>query len=226
MVFRIIAGLSIIGLAGRLAYTRFKERTIIGGAQTGSLSRTAYLHWLSRNILSLFRPSGWRPLRAYYDYCLSFHSTPVMKGIFKGLVWSGLFLALSGIGFALFSPRGLFGIFLLLHVVAGGIFSVCLAADVVFRAKEYYLALEALALGRRLFRTFLDGFSSPYLRSLTYWSFALSGFILVITALFSMVPYFSFRAQLALVETHRWSALAAVLIAMFFFDTVLPRPEK
>ncbi len=226
MVFRIIAGLSIAALAGRLAYTRFKERTIIGGAQAGSLSRTAYLQWLSRTVLSLFGPSGWQSLRALYGYCLSFHTTPLMKSIFAGLLWSAAFLVLSGIGFALFSPRGLFGIFLLLHVVAGGIFAVCLAVDVVLRAKEYFLALEVLALGRRLFRTFLDSFSSPYLRSLTYWGFALSGFILVITALFSMVPYFSFRTQLALVETHRWSALAAVLIAMIFFDTVLPRPEK
>jgi hypothetical protein len=225
MVFRIIAALSIAGLAGRLAYIRFREGTILSGAQAGSLSRTAYFRWLGRNALSLFSPSGWRSLRSLYDYCLTFHTTLLMKVVFSGLIWSSLFLALSGIGFALFSPRGLFGMFLLLHVVAGGIFAVCLAIDVFLRAKEYSFAFEVLARGRRSFRSFLDSFSPPLLGSLLFWSFALAGFILVLTALFSMVPYFSFRAQLALVETHRWSALGAVLVAMVFFDTVL-RPEK
>jgi hypothetical protein len=226
MVFRIVAALSIASLAGRLAYIRFREGTIIGGAQVGSLTRTACLRWLGRNVLSLFKASGWRSVRALYDYCLTFHATQLMKVVFAGLIWSSVFLALSGIGFALFSPRGLFGVFLLLHVVAGGIFAVCLSIDVVLRAKEYNFALEVLALGRRSFRSFLDSFSPPLLRSLLFWGFALSGFILVLTALFSMVPYFSLSTQLALVETHRWSALGAVLVAMVFFDAVLPRPEK
>jgi len=226
MVFRIVAALSIAGLAERLAYLRFRESTILGGAQAGSFSRTAYFRWLGRNALSLFGPSGWRSLRVLYDYCLTFHATALMKVVFSGLVWSSLFLALSGIGFALFSPRGLFGIFLLLHVVAGGLFAVCLAIDVVLRAKEYNFALEVLALGRRSFRSFLDSFSTPLRRSLLFWGFALAGFILVITALFSMVPYFSLSTQLVLVETHRWSALGAVLVAMIFFDAALPRPGK
>jgi hypothetical protein len=40
-----------------------------------------------------------------------------------------------------------------------------------------------------------------------------------------MLPYFSFRTQVGLVEAHRWSALAAVLAAMAFVDSVLPRKE-
>ncbi len=226
MVFRIVAALSIAGLAGRLAYLRFRESTILGGAQAGSFSRTAYFRWLGRNALSLFGPSGWRSLQTLYAYCLTFHTTVLMKIVFSGLVWSSLFLALTGIGFAVFSPRGLFGIFLLLHVVAGGVFAVCLAIDVFLRAKEYNFALEVLAPGRRSFRSFLDSFSSPLHRSLLFWAFALAGFILVVTALFSMVPYFGLDTQLALVETHRWSALGAVLVAMIFFDAVLPRPQK
>jgi hypothetical protein len=226
MVFRIVAVLSIAGLAGRLVYLRFRESTILGGAQAGSFSRTAYFRWLGRNALSLFGSSGWRSLQTLYAYYLTFHTTALMKAVFSGLAWSSLFLALSGIGLAIFSPRGLFGIFLLLHVVAGGIFAVCLAIDVVLRAKEYNFALEILALGRRSFRSFLDGFSRPLLRSLLFWGFVLAGFILILTALFSMVPYFSLDTQFVLVETHRWSALVTVLIAITFFDAVLPRPEK
>ncbi len=226
MVFRVIAALSIAGLAGRLAYIRFREGTILRGAQAGSLSRTAYFRWLGRNALSLLSPSGWRSIRSLYDYCLTFQPTRLMKAVFSGLAWSSIFLALSGIGFALFSPHGLFGIFLLLHVIAGGIFALCLAIDVVLRAKEYDFVLDVLALGRRSIRLLLDNYSPPLHRSLLFWGCALAGFILVVTALFSMVPYFSFSTQLALVETHRWSGLAGLLMAMLFFDTVLPRPEK
>jgi hypothetical protein len=226
MVFRIVAALSIAGLAGRLAYLRFRDSTILSGAQAGSFSRTAFFRWLSRSALSLFGPSSWRSLQALYAYCLTFHATAFMKIVFSGLVGSSIFLALSGIGLAVFSPRGLFGIFLLFHVVAGGIFAVCLTIDVVLRAKEYNFALEILALGRKSFRSFLDSFSSPLHRSLLFWGFSLAGFILIVTALFSMVPYFSLSTQVALVETHRWSALVAVLVAMIFFDAVLPRPEK
>ena len=226
MVFRIVAALSIAGLAGRLAFIRFKKGTFFAGAQAGSLSWPAYFRWLGRNALSLSRPSGWRSLRTLYDYCLTFHPTPVEKAVFSGLAWSSLFLALSGIGFALFSPRGLFGVFLLLHVVAGGIFAVCLAADIFLRAKEYDFALEVMTLGRRPFRSLLDGASLPLHRSLLFWGFSLAGLVLIVTALFSMVPYFALNTQLALVGVHRWSALAAVLIAMLFCDAVLPRPER
>jgi hypothetical protein len=226
MVFQIIAPLSIAGLAGRLAYVRFREGTILSGAQAGSLSWSAYFRWIGRSILSLAGPSGWLSLRSLYNYCLTFHTTPLMKVVFSCLAWSSAFLALSGIGFALFSPRGLFGIFLLLHVIAGGLFALCLAVDVVLRAKEYNIALEVLAAGRRSIRSFLENYSPPLHRSLLFWGFAFAGFILVVTALFSMVPYFSLSTQQGLVETHRWSGLVAVLIAMIFFDAVLPHPEK
>lgn len=226
MLFRIIAVLSIVGLAGRLAYIRFREETFIAGARAGSLSWSAYFSWVLRKTSSHAGSLGWRSLRALYDYCLTFHTRPLMKAVFSGLAWSAFFLALSGIGFALFSPRGLFGVFLLLHVIAGGIFAVCLAAEVVLRAKEYNLALEVLAHGRRPFWPFQESSSPPLNRSLFFWGFALAGLVLTVTALSSMVPYFSLDTQLTLTAVHRWSGLVAVLAAMLFFDAVLPRPER
>lgn len=226
MLFRIIAIFSVAGLAGRLAYIRFREETFIAGAQAGSLSWSAYFRWVLRRMGSLAGSLGWRSLRALYNYCLTFHTEPLMKAVFSGLAWSAFFLALSGIGFALFSPRGLFGVFLLLHVVAGGMFAVCLAAEVILRAKEYNLALEVLAHGRKPFRPFQETFYPPLNRSLFFWGFALAGLVLTITALSSMVPFFNLDTQLALIQVHRWSGLIAVLLAMLFFDAVLPRPER
>ncbi len=226
MLYRIFAVLSVAGLAVRLTYIRFREETFLAGAQTGSLSLSAYFSWAQNKMRSLGGSLGWRSLRALYGYCLTFHTTALQKGVFSGLAWSAVFLALSGIGFALFSPRGLFGLLLLLHAVSGGLFAVCLAAEVVLRGGEYNLALEVLAHGRRPFWPFQGSFSPPLNRSLYFWAFSLAGLVLTVTALFSMVPYFSLDTQLALIEVHRWSGLIAVLLAMLFFDAVLPRPER
>jgi hypothetical protein len=61
---------------------------------------------------------------------------------------------------------------------------------------------------------------------LLFWLFIVSGLFLAATALFSMLPYFSLKTQVGLVETHRYSALLALLTAIVFFDTViLPRDK-
>ena len=225
MFFRIISTISLLGLAGRLTYLRFRHDTVSAGAQTGSLSRAAYFRWLGRGITALIRPAGWKWLRATYAYCCTVYPPPLLKWILVGLATSVIYLAASGFAFAIFSPRGLFGIPLLLHVVAGGVFAISLTADVIFRAKEYSSIIEVFTSGGRPLGYLLGLFSRPLRQSFLYWVFVISGLALVSTALFSMLPYFSFRTQLGLVETHRWSALAAALSAMAFFDSLLPRKE-
>jgi hypothetical protein len=149
----------------------------------------------------------------------------MLKWVFVALSASYTYLAVSGLAFALFSPRGLFGIPLVLHVVAGGIFAVCLAADVIVRAKEYSSIIEVFTAGGRPMGYLLGLFSRPLRQSVLYWAFVLSGLALITTALFSMLSYFSLRTQVGLIGTHRWAALAAALSAMAFFDAVLPRKE-
>ena len=225
MFFRLISAVSLLGLAGRLTYLRFRHDVVSAGAQTGSLSRAAYFRWLGRGLTALFQPAGWQWLRATYAYCCTVYPPPMLKWIFVGLSTCFIYLAASGFVFAIFSSRGLFGIPLLLHVVAGGLFAVSLAADVIFRAKEYSSIIEVFTSGRRPLGYLLGLFSRPLRQSFLYWVFVISGLALVSTALLSMLPYFSYRTQLGLVETHRWSALAAALSAMAFFDSVLPRKE-
>lgn len=225
MLFRILSAFSLLALAGRLTYLRFRHDTVQAGAQPGSLSRAAYLRWLGRGVASLFQPAGWRWVRATYAYCCTLYSPPILKWIFVGMSTSFIYLALSGFAFALFSPRGLFGIPLLFHVVAGGVFAVSLAADVIVRAKEYGSIIEVFTSGGRPMGYLLGLFSRPLRQSVLFWVFVISGLALISTALFSMLPYFSFRTQLSLVEAHRWGALAAVLAAMAFFDSVIPRKE-
>jgi hypothetical protein len=225
MLFRIVSAVSLLGLAGRLTYLRFRHDTVVAGAQTGSLSTAAYFRWLGRGIASLFQPVGWQWLRSTYAYCCTVYPPPLLKWVFVGLSTSFIYLALSGFAFAIFSPRGLFGIPLFFHALAGGVFAVSLAADVIVRAKEYGSIIEVFTSGGRPMAYLVGLFSRPLRQSLLYWVFVIAGLALVSTALFSMLPYFSFRTQLALVETHRWCALAAALSAMAFFDSVLPHKE-
>lgn len=225
MLFRIVSVISLLAAAGRLTYLRFRHDTVVAGAQTGSLSTAAYFRWLGRGIASLFHPAGWRWLRSTYAYCCTVYPPPLLKWVFMALSASLIYLAASGFAFAIFSPRGLFGIPLLLHVVTGGVFAVSLAADVIVRAKAYGSIIDAFTSGGRPMGYLIGLFSRQLRQSLLYWVFVISGLALVTTALFSMLPYFSFRTQVVLVETHRWSALAAALSAMAFFDSVLPRKE-
>jgi hypothetical protein len=225
MLFRIVCLISILGLTGRLTYLRFRHDTLLAGAQTGSLSWPAYFRWLGRGLTSLFKASGWQWLRSTYAYCCTVYPPPLLRWVFVALSASLIYLAASGFAFAVFSPRGLFGIPLLFHVVAGGIFAVSLAADVIVRAKEYSSIIEAFTSGGRPMAYLISLFSRRLRQSVLYWAFIIASLVVASTALSSMLPFFSFRTQLGLVETHRWSALAAALAAMAFFDSVLPRKE-
>jgi hypothetical protein len=212
MLFRIISVISLLGLAVRLSYLRFRDDTVLAGAQPGSLSRGAYFHWLGRRLTTLFQPEGWQWLRATYGYFCSRYQPRMLKWIFVVLSTSLIYLAVSGLAFAILSPRGLFGIPLLLHVVAGGIFAVSLAAHAIVRAKEYSSLIDVFTSGGRPVGYLVGLFSRPLRQSVLYWVFVMAGLALVITALFSMLSYFSFRTQLGLVETHRWSALVSTLL--------------
>jgi hypothetical protein len=225
MFFRVIALLSILGLAGRLTYVRFRKEAVPPGAKPCSPSSTGYIAWLGRKIASVFRPAGLKSLQETYDYCAASYPPSVQRWAFIGLTSSLAYLALSGFAFALFSSRGLFGLPLLFHVIAGGIFAVSLAVIVVRRAKEYSSFSELAGAARRPLISLLHDVPRPLLQSLLFWIFTLAGLFLVATALLSMLPYFTFKAQVAFVETHRWSALVIVLSAMLFFDA-LPAPKS
>jgi hypothetical protein len=226
MVFRIVSVIALLGLAGRLTYLRFRHDTMAAGAQTGSLSWHAYFRWLGGGLSSLGRPEGWAWLRAAYAYFCSSYPTPFLRWVFIALSSSVIYLALSGFLFAIFSPRGLYGLPLVLHVIAGGIFAAALAANTVLRAKEYTSVIEVFTSGVRPMAYLIGLFSRPLRESVLYWVSVASGLALLVTALFSMLPYFSLRTQLGLVEVHRWSGLALALSAIAFLDSILPRKPE
>lgn len=225
MLFRLATVLSLLAVAGRLSYLRFREGVIRGGAQAGSLTLGAYFRWLGRHLASLTKPAGWQALGTAFHYFSAFYPSAFLRVSFIGLASSLGYLALSGFAFALFSPRGLFGIPLLVHVMAGGIFAVSLAIIIIFRAKEYISMFGIFTSGQQSLRFLLETFSRPLRRSLLFWVFNVAGLVLIATALFSMLPYFPHETQLAVVAAHRWSALVSLLAGIAFLDAALPRKE-
>jgi hypothetical protein len=186
----------------------------------------AYFSWLGRRVSELFRRPSWPSLQSAFKKWLDLYPQPWMRWVVAGLVLSFSYLAASGFALAVFSSRGIFGIPLLFHVISGGIFAVGLAFLLIFRAKEHAFLTAKTEPLTPLISTLSKIFSRLPLHSILFWLFVISGLFLVATALLSMLSTFSFKTQLELVETHRYSALVALLTAIVFFDDVLLPKDK
>ena len=226
MFFRIITIVSVLGLLGRLTYLHFFRKLVTSGSTPKKPLLLAYFAWLGRRVSELFRPSTWPQFQAIFKKWLDLYLQVWLRWVVAGLVLSFSYLAASGFAFAVFTSRGIFGLPLLLHVISGGVFAACLAIILVFRAKEHAFLAEKVDPLESLTGTFSRIFSRLPLLSILFWLFIISGLFLVATALFSMLPYFSFKTQLGLVETHRYSALVALLTAIVFLDTVFLPKDK
>lgn len=111
------------------------------------------------------------------------------------------YLAVSGIGAALFFRNGMSGIFLLLHMGAGAIFATTLALDLFLRARDYGECSRPVSLS-----------------SIVFWSFMGCGILLTGTALGSMTDFFTLQDQLTLIGIHRYAATVLVLAAAARFE--------
>jgi len=193
------------------------------GAKTGSLSRAAYFRWLGRGITSLFRPAGWQWMRATYVYYCTAYPAPMLKWVFRRAVDE---YPLFGVERARIRPVSAPAACWnppyspcrqrrhLRHQPRRGCHRPSQGVQLHHRGLYRGRAAQGLS-SRPLFP------AAAAVRPLL--GFCDLGLTLISTALFSMLPYFTFRTQVGLVETHRWGALAAALSAMAFFDALLPR---
>lgn len=222
IAFSVLSLASALGLLLVLSYRRFHHDYRANQRPFFQRLR-AYFRWGAHALVSLFQPEGRQRVRSFLLAWLASYPRPWEKLVFWAALLSFLYLAGSGLGFALFSPRGLFGLVLLLHLAAGGIFSVCLSLLVILRAKNY-LSLEPGQGQRERGNSLLKTTRASLLKPVLFWGFVLSGFLLGLTVLLSMLPYFSFQTQLDLLVIHRYSGLLSVLLAMLFLDQVISRP--
>ena len=206
MAFGIISIVCFAGLVFALSYHRF-----------GASPEERYFSWLRGRLPAMIK-TPWieRSKKAYREWFIPRYPSS-QRWIYIGLAASYGYLVLSGMIFALIGVR-LFGSFLLLHVALGGLFAVCLCLAVLSRARFYTWDRTDLApanLGtaagkRKIWQIAL------------FWIFVTSGLVLVVTALFQMLPSFSLRAQRIILAVHRYAALEIFLagIAFLYFSLI------
>jgi hypothetical protein len=176
-----------------------------------------YFPWI-RSRIPVFVKTPWvKSIQKLYRSWFIQRYPANQRWIFLGLAFSYCYLVASGFIFAFIRVR-LFGLVLLLHVVLGGLFALCLCLAVLLRARFYTWNMEDLASAnlktkagkRKIWQIVL------------FWIFVASGLVLVVTALFQMLPQFSLRAQLIVFEVHRYAALEILLagIAFLYFSLV------
>lgn len=220
MVFIFITVLSVLGLVFWLTNARFAAKPPAPG------KKADYFSWLWAGIRGLFKKETFKKGQKALDSWINSYYPGWTKWIFWALAASFVYQAASGFLFAVFSPRGMFGILLLLHVSVGGLFAVSLAMTLILRARAYRLDQEEEATTLSFVRPPLKNISKSMLRKILFWLFAAAGLYLIATALGSMVPVFSFETQQAMIDVHRYSALIALLTASTFLDIAfLPQSQ-
>jgi hypothetical protein len=222
MVFTIITVLSILGLGFWLTNARFAAKPPAPG------NKVDYFSWLWAGIREISKKELFKKAQDILNNWIKSYYPGWTKWIFWAFAASFIYQAASGFLFAVFSPRGMFGIVLLAHVSVGGLFAVSLAMMLILRARAYRLDQEEEAATLGVAPWPLKNISKSMLRKILFWLFAVAGLGLIATALGSMVPVFSFETQQAMIDVHRYGALLALLTASTFLDiTFLPRaPAK
>jgi hypothetical protein len=225
MLFRLIAVLALPALIARLSVFRFQAARASRGRAPGPFRLGPYLSWVRDRLSSLVKPDAAARSVKVVEAWLKRNYPGWRIYAWAGLVLSFGYNALSGLFFAVFISRGLWGAPLLLHVMSGGLFAFSLAAVAVLRARRY--GFEAEPGGAQvecLVCPVLKKVPIVWARTAAFWIFVLAGLVLAATALASMLPYFVYTAQLEFLGIHRYAALAAVLAAIGLADLdLIPR---
>jgi len=224
MLFIILTVIGLLAVLSRLSYIRFQA---VGAAERKNpepFSAKAYWTWLrSRAKAILTRESYKKAEKIFVDWTAS-HYPGWMKWIFLAFGLSVLYLAASGFFFALFIPRGMFGLPLLGHIILGGLFAFSLTALLAWRGRAYRLDKDEATVFESFACPVFKNLSKTLLRKVLFWAFAAFGLVQVSTALGSMLPIFTFETQQAFIAIHRTSALALLLTAIVFIDvTFIPQ---
>ncbi len=224
MLFIIVTVLALPGTLLGLTFLRFRAGTASAGKEvTASLLRD-YAGWLGDGGRTLIDSGTPAKAVALYRTWVGCRYPGWRQWIFVALAASFALCAGIGLFFAVFVPRGMFGILLLCHVMAGGIFAVSLAAVLLLRAGAYRPDAEASAGDTRVACPVLKGVPRGDLLTGLFWAFAAAGLVLMATALLSMLPYLHFGAQIPLMEAHRYAALISLVAAAVFADLdIIPR---
>lgn len=187
-----------------------------------------YFPWLGSRLGAWFKAAGGEYVKKCYHSWITQRYPASQRWIFICLGLSFCYLTLSGFVFVFLGSTRLFGLILLLHVVLGGLFAVCLCLAVILRAR-YYMWDGEDAVQKQNTADFKTRMGKRSLwQILLFWAFVASGVVLMVTALLQMLPQFSLRTQMVIFEIHRYAALEILLagMALFYFSMVANSHEE
>jgi len=229
-MFAAVSILALLAAGLGVAYRRFRvhhpsaEGNILYAAVVRDFSR--WLVWRTPAVVKGPMPAGWSAwIKGFRVWRLPLFE----KWLLVCLYGSFLYVAASGFFFAVFIPRGLYGYPLVLHVIAGAVFAVCLTLVAYLRARRFTFEPRPLALPGDLesVRRFRIPWGPRDWAKVAFWVFLAAGASVAATALLPMLPWFHYQGQVILLALHRWSALVSLLAAIAFADLELfaPQPE-
>lgn len=200
MTFTVLSVLGVLVVAFLLSYHRFRRS-----------SENAYFPWLGNRMTAFVKVPWTRRIGETYRSWFVRRYPSKQRWIYLGLAVSCTYLVLSGLIFAWIKVR-LFGLALLGHVVLGGVFAVCLAMAVVMQARFYTWNAEEMVPAN--LKT--EAGKRKVWQIVLFWILVASGLVLIVTALFQMLPQFTLRSQLLIFDIHRYAALGILLAGMAF----------
>ncbi len=210
-MFVVITLTSVVALFIALTSVRHSELGV----------KSSYFSWLQEKIGPFFKNPLHGP-RSLWEKTVGLPQPAAGKWALPSFVVSAALLVVTGFGYALLSRRGLHGFPLLLHVLAGGVYAVSLSLVVILHAGRFGFLTKSLASGIGLSNLGSVSLPRSTLQKILFWLFVLGGLLLIVSALGSMVPFFSFRSGRAIFEVHRYSALGSLLAGISFFYLFLP----
>jgi hypothetical protein len=230
MLFTIITVLALAGAFLGLAFHRFwTTREEAKSTLLYAEIFKKYLAWLALRGIQMSRKAS---PRAWWEYVKAWPlwREPVLeKWLYIIFYGSFLYLAASGFFFAVFIPRGLFGYPLVGHVMAGGLFAVCLTIIVLFKGRNFISVPKPASLSLTLIDPRKMGITRTRVKIWAFWLFALAGTLLTVSAVLPMLPLLRTWGQEFMFECHRYSAILSSIAAMVFTGLELleaPRPPS
>jgi len=175
-----------------------------------------FFAWLALRTVQMRRRASPKAWWAYIQGLPLWREPVLEKWLYIGFYGSFLYLAASGFFFGIFVPRGLFGYPLVGHVMAGGLFAVCLTILGVFKGRHFISVPKPASLSLELLDIRRMGITPARVRLWVFWLFAAAGFLLTLSALLPMLPLLRTTGQRFMFEFHRYSALVSTAAAMVF----------
>jgi len=224
-MFGILTLVFLLGLISALLFHHYRKIRNSISKDSTDFKITNYFFWQASRISGLFKTSIKKDCQKLLHKVLYLRYPTAEKWSIILLSLSFVLLVLTGFIYALFIAQSLYGYPLLLHVILGGVFSVCLSIVVVLQAPFYSFHKE-VEFSKDTFEGREAVKPATVKQKILFWLFVISGLLLALTALSLMLPVFSLTAQLVVIDIHRYSALGALLSAIAFFYFTLVKNGK